>query len=99
MLENNVIVSGFDKELVGQHSSSARDVRPHQNRNKGKGIRWRRQRLDALARQVRSKMLTRRESKQNVASSHPAAKSTISRTPRLAVFRSHQHIYAQVIDD
>ncbi len=43
--------------------------------------------------------LSRRESKQN---RHRRIRSTVkgsSERPRLAVFRSHQHVYAQVIDD
>lgn len=43
--------------------------------------------------------LTRRES---VARRHRRVRKTVegaSERPRLAVFRSHQHIYAQVIDD
>ncbi len=43
--------------------------------------------------------LTRRESKQN---RHRRIRGRVkgsSERPRLAVFRSHQHIYAQIIDD
>lgn len=43
--------------------------------------------------------LSRRESKQN---RHQRIRTTVQGSPerpRLAVFRSHQHIYAQVIDD
>jgi len=43
--------------------------------------------------------LTRRESKQN---RHRRIRGTVNGSPerpRLSVFRSHQHIYAQVIDD
>lgn len=43
--------------------------------------------------------LTRRESKQNRHRRIRGKVNGFPERPRLAVFRSHQHIYAQVIDD
>ncbi|MCP6757798.1 MAG: 50S ribosomal protein L18 [Fischerella sp. CENA71] len=43
--------------------------------------------------------LTRRESKQRRHRRIRGKVSGSSERPRLAIFRSHQHIYAQVIDD
>ena len=83
--QNKITVKGIDKEKVGQFAAEIRDKRRPEP-YKGKGIKYA---DEVIRRKVRRKK-------------HMKLRNRFSGTaerPRLAVFRSNNHMYAQIIDD
>ena len=83
---NIIIVKGISKEAVGQYAAEIRAKRAPEP-YKGKGIKY------AVSKKSRTVV---REQK------HRRLRNRFSGTaerPRLAVFRSNNHMYAQIIDD
>ena len=83
--QNKIIVKGLSKEKVGQYAAEIRDKRRPEP-YKGKGIKY----ADEV---IRSEV---RVKKHNRLRNHL---SGTTECPRLAVFRSNNHMYAQIIDD
>ena len=90
---NVIIVKGISKEKVGQYAAEIRAKRAPEP-YKGKGIKYS---DEVIRRKVSKKSRTVvRENK------HRKLRNRFSGTaerPRLAVFRSNNHMYAQIIDD
>ena len=88
--QNKIIVKGLSKEKVGQYAAEIRDKRRPEP-YKGKGIKY--------ADEVMVSKKSRSEVRVN---KHRKLRNRLSGTaecPRLAVFRSNNHMYAQIIDD
>ena len=91
--DNKIIVKGIDKEKVGQYAAEIRDKRRPEP-YKGKGIKYA---DEVIRRKVGKKSRTEvREKKHSRMRNHLAG---TAERPRLAVFRSNNHMYAQIIDD
>ena len=91
--QNKITVKGIDKEKVGQYAAEIRDKRRPEP-YKGKGIKY----ADEVIRRKVSKK-SRSEVRRK---KHMKLRNRFSGTaerPRLAVFRSNNHMYAQIIDD
>ena len=89
--QNKITVKGIDKEKVGQYAAEIRDKRRPEP-YKGKGIKY----ADEVIRRKVGKTGEIRRKK------HMKLRNRFSGTaerPRLAVFRSNNHMYAQIIDD
>ena len=89
--QNIIIVKGIDKEKVGQFAAEIRDKRRPEP-YKGKGIKYK-----------ESVKMINKESRQKIrVKKHNRLRNSLSGTPerpRLSVFRSNNHMYAQIIDD
>ena len=103
-----IIISGIDKQLVGQFAAEIREVRKPEP-YKGKGIKYsyetirRKEGKTAKKQQERSANMISKVSK-NVTRQkrHLRIRQNVFGTaekPRLNVFRSNKQIYAQIIDD
>ena len=92
---NKITVSGIDKEKVGQYAAEIREKRAPEP-YKGKGIKY----VDEV---IRRKVMIKKESRSAIRiKKHLRVRNRFSGTaerPRLAVFRSNNHMYAQIIDD
>ena len=89
--QNKITVKGIDKEKVGQYAAEIRDKRRPEP-YKGKGIKYA---DEVIRRNKKSRSEIRRKK-------HMKLRNRFSGTaerPRLAVFRSNNHMYAQIIDD
>ena len=99
--QNVIIVKGIDKEKVGQYAAEIRDKRRPEP-YKGKGIKYADETIRRKVGKTGKKMVSK-ESRQLVrAKKHMKIRNRFSGTaerPRLAVFRSNNHMYAQIIDD
>ena len=103
--QTHLVLTGYDKQLVGQVAANIRALRPP-DPYKNKGVRYT---GEVLRKKVgktgqRGGEVMARDSKNDRSRpdsyAHPAqACSGTEERPRLAVFRSLKHIYAQVIDD
>jgi hypothetical protein len=103
--QTHLVLTGYDKQLVGQVAANIRALRPP-DPYKNKGVRYtgevlRKKVGKTGAERERSKWqnLPRNEIRQRI---HTRIRRKLKGTPerpRLAVFRSVKHIYAQVIDD
>ena len=107
--ENNLtllILTGGDRQLLGQVAANMRALRPP-DPYKNKGVRYAgeplRKKVGKTGRrrcQVACQQKIERSGPYADSSAHPAAECQAAPPrPRLAVFRSVKHIYAQVIDD
>ena len=94
--QNVIIVKGISKEKVGQYAAEIRAKRAPEP-YKGKGIKYSDEVIKGVNVMVSKKSRTVvRENK------HRRLRNRFSGTaerPRLAVFRSNNHMYAQIIDD
>ena len=99
--QNLITVKGIDKEKVGQFAAEIRDKRRPEP-YKGKGIKYADETIRRKVGKTGMKMVSK-ESRQLVrAKKHMKIRNRFSGTaerPRLAVFRSNNHMYAQIIDD
>ena len=86
--QNKIIVKGISKEKVGQYAAEIRDKRRPEP-YKGKGIKY----ADEVIRQSRSEIRVKKHNRMRNRFAGTAER------PRLAVFRSNNHMYAQIIDD
>ena len=97
----NVIVTGIDKEVVGNLAASIRATRPPEP-YKGKGVRYADEMVRRKAGKAGKKYAMKTTRKTQTQRRHARIRRKVKGTterPRLAVFRSNAHIYAQVIDD
>ena len=105
---NKITVKGIDKEKVGQYAAEIRDKRRPEP-YKGKGIKYA---DEVIRRKVGKtgkkeykesvKMINKVSRAQVRQKKHRRMRNHIAGTaarPRLAVFRSNSHMYAQIIDD
>ena len=99
--QNIIIVKGINKEKVGQYAAEIRAKREPEP-YKGKGIKY----ADEVIRRKVGKGVNVMVSKKSRTlvrkNKHRRLRNRFSGTPqrpRLAVFRSNNHMYAQVIDD
>ena len=102
--QTHLVLSGVDRQMVGQVAANIRALRPP-DPYKNKGVRYT---GEALRKKVGKtgagaqmiQQIREERNSQPHPSAHPAqgARARAER-PRLAVFRSLKHIYAQVIDD
>ena len=98
---NKIIVSGISKEKVGQYAAEIREKRKPEP-YKGKGIKYD---YEVIRRKIskESARMVSKESRTKVrVNKHRKIRNRFSGTaqrPRLAVFRSNNHMYAQIIDD
>ena len=96
--QNKIIVKGLSKEKVGQFAAEIRDKRRPEP-YKGKGIKY----ADEVIRRKESVKMVSKKSRSEVrVNKHRKLRNRLSGTaecPRLAVFRSNNHMYAQIIDD
>ena len=105
---NKITVKGIDKEKVGQYAAEIRDKRRPEP-YKGKGIKYadeviRRKVGKTGKKQYKEsvKMINKVSRAQVRQKKHRRMRNHIAGTaarPRLAVFRSNSHMYAQIIDD
>ena len=84
--DNKITVKGIDKEKVGQYAAEIRGKRAPEP-YKGKGIKY----ADEVIRRKVGKTGKKRKLRNRF--------SGTAERPRLAVFRSNNHMYAQIIDD
>ena len=99
--QNIIIVKGINKEKVGQYAAEIRAKREPEP-YKGKGIKY----ADEVIRRKVGKGVNVMVSKKSRTlvrkNKHRRLRNRFSGTPqrpRLAVFRSNNHMYAQIIDD
>jgi ribosomal protein L18 len=93
-----ISVSGIDKQLVGQVAAEIRGYRPPEP-YKGKGVKYAGN-ISAARKARRSKAMARETNFSSGASGAPLSHhQTSTGRPRLSIFRSGKHIYAQLIDD
>ena len=100
---NHITVSGADKQLVGQTAANIRSLRKP-DPYKQKGIHYTGEHLKKKAGKTRSYVNVMRVHSKSDARKriHLRIRKIVVGTetrPRLAVFRSARHIYAQAIDD
>ena len=91
--QNKIVISGPDKQKVGQFAAEVREKRPPEP-YKGKGIKY----VDEV---IRRKIKRPNTNAQRL-KRHKRVRAKVFGTterPRLNVFRSEKNIYAQVIDD
>ena len=98
--DNKIIIKGIDKEKVGQYAAEIRDKRRPEP-YKGKGIKYA---DEVIRRKVGSgQVMVSKKSRTEVrVKKHNRMRNHLAGTaqrPRLAVFRSNNHMYAQIIDD
>ena len=95
--QNKITVKGIDKEKVGQYAAEIRDKRRPEP-YKGKGIKY----ADEVIRRKVGKTGSKKSRSEVRVNKHRKLRNRFSGTaerPRLAVFRSNNHMYAQIIDD
>ena len=106
--QNKIIVKGISKEKVGQYAAEIRDKRRPEP-YKGKGIKYA---DEVIRRKVGKtgkkkfkesvKMVNKQSRSEIRVKKHNRMRNRFAGTaerPRLAVFRSNNHMYAQIIDD
>ena len=94
---NKIIVSGISKEKVGQYAAEIREKRAPEP-YKGKGIKY----VDETIRRKVGKTGNKESRSAIRVKKHMRVRNRLAGTterPRLAVFRSNNHMYAQIIDD
>ena len=106
--QNKIIVKGLSKEKVGQFAAEIRDKRRPEP-YKGKGIKYAdeviRRKVGKTGEKISKesvKMVSKKSRSEVRVNKHRKLRNRLSGTaecPRLAVFRSNNHMYAQIIDD
>ena len=106
--QNKIIVKGLSKEKVGQFAAEIRDKRRPEP-YKGKGIKYAdeviRRKVGKTGKKISKesvKMVSKKSRSEVRVNKHRKLRNRLSGTaecPRLAVFRSNNHMYAQIIDD
>ena len=106
--QNKIIVKGLSKEKVGQYAAEIRDKRRPEP-YKGKGIKYAdeviRRKVGKTGKKISKesvKMVSKKSRSEVRVNKHRKLRNRLSGTaecPRLAVFRSNNHMYAQIIDD
>ena len=94
---NKISVVGIDKEKVGQYAAEIREKRAPEP-YKGKGIKY----VDETIRRKVGKTGNKESRSAIRVKKHMRVRNHLAGTadrPRLAVFRSNNHMYAQIIDD
>src|SRR5208283_2174680 len=90
--QTHVTVTGIDRQKVGQVAADMRSLRPP-DPYKNKGVRYSDERLKMIEQTQRNKVRKRVHARIRQRMTGSAAR------PRLNIYRSLNHIYAQVIDD
>jgi large subunit ribosomal protein L6 len=90
-----ITISGMDSQKVGQVAAEIRAFRPPEP-YKGKGVKYAGGRQEEVTEQA---MAHKTSTERRRASVRRKVKQAAGARKRLSVFRSSQHIYAQIIDD
>ena len=97
----HVTVTGIDRQLVGQVAANIRRLRKP-DPYKQKGVRYSGEDAEEEGRQdggVAMKIRTKQDRRERIRLRQRKRIHGTAERPRLAVFRSVSHIYAQVVDD